>query len=226
MFIFCTWNVCRPLVSANGKNCVPEDARMPASRNRSTRTGREGTREEGGFKEFSASVTPETSLKMGALIKSLAVLTALVAVIGADHGPHGHHGHHAHDQDHHHDHGHYHDHDHGHDHAHDPDHGPQRKRETDKDEKKFCPLEYKRNRCQARRNQFKCGVFFMNLHGQSERLRWIAALPDALVKPSLRNSPVLMRSIHNVKKRDFTVPKGDCDARSANNECLDIVSKI
>ena len=72
--------------------------------------------------------------------------------------------------------------------------------------------------------QFKCGVFFMDLHGQSERLRWIAALPDALVKPSLRNSPVLMRSIGNVSKRDFTVPKGDCDVRAANNECLDIVS--
>ena len=93
-----------------------------------------------------------------------------------------------------------------------------------KDEKKYCPLEYKGNHCRARRNQFKCGVFFMDLHGQSERLRWIAALPDALVKPSLRNSPVLMRSIGNVSKRDFTVPKGDCDVRAANNECLDIVS--
>ena len=169
---------------------------------------------------------------MGALIKSLAVLTALVAVIGADHGPGGHHGHHDHHHEHDHDHGHGHDlaHDHTHDHAHhandDPDHGPQRKRETHKDQKKFCPLEYKRNKCRARRNQFKCGVFFMNLHGQDERLRWIAALPDALVKPSLRNSPVLMRSINNVNKRDFTVPKGDCDARAANNECLDIVSKM
>ena len=45
------------------------------------------------------------------------------------------------------------------------------------DEKKYCPLEYKGNHCRARRNQFKCGVFFMTLHGQRERLRWIAALP-------------------------------------------------
>ena len=64
----------------------------------------------------------------------------------------------------------------------------------------------------------------MNLHGQKERLRWIAALPDALVKPSLRNSPVLMRSINNVNKRDFTVDRGDCDERSAKSECFDIVS--
>ena len=41
---------------------------------------------------------------MGALIKSLAVLAALVVAIGADHGPGGHH--HGHDHDHgHHDHG-------------------------------------------------------------------------------------------------------------------------
>ena len=93
---------------------------------------------------------------MGALIKSLAVLTALVAVIGADHGPHGHHGH-DHDHGHHHGHEVHHDHEvhheHGHDHDHDPDHGLQRKRETHKDEKKYCPLEYKRNHCRARRNQ-------------------------------------------------------------------------
>ena len=99
----------------------------------------------------------------------------------------------------------------------------QRKRETSKDEKKYCPLEYKNNHCRARKNQFKCGVFFMNLHGQKERLRWIAALPDALIKPSLRNSPILMNSINWVRKKDFTVPRGDCDERSAKSECYDIV---
>ena len=100
---------------------------------------------------------------------------------------------------------------------------PQRKRETSKDEKKFCPLEYRNNHCRARKNQFKCGVFFMNLHGQKERLRWIAALPDALIKPSLRNSPILMNSINWVRKKDFTVPRGDCYERSAKSECYDIV---
>ena len=105
------------------------------------------------------------------------------------------------------------------------DHGSLQKRESDIEEKKFCPLEYRKNKCRARRNQFKCGVFFMNLHGQKERLRWIAALPDALVKPSLRNSRILMRSINNVNKRDFTVLQGDCDEWSAKSECIDIVSK-
>ena len=46
---------------------------------------------------------------------------------------------------------------------------------------------------------------------------------DALVKPSLRNSPVLMNSINWVRKKDFTVSKGDCDERSAKSECYDIV---
>ena len=47
----------------------------------------------------------------------------------------------------------HHEHEIHHEHEHDPDHGLQRKRETHKDDKKYCPLEYKRNKCRARRNQ-------------------------------------------------------------------------
>ena len=69
-----------------------------------TYMNRKGRDEGGGFGDFSASVTQETSPKMGALIKSLCVLAALVVAVGADHGPGGHH--HGHDHDHgHHDHG-------------------------------------------------------------------------------------------------------------------------
>ena len=46
------------------------------------------------------------------------------------------------------------------------------------------------------------------------------------MKPSLRNSPVLMNSINWVRKKDFTVSKGDCDERSAKSECYDIVRSI
>ena len=68
------------------------------------------------------------------------------------------------------------------------------------------------------RNQFKCGAFFVKLHGQSERLRWISALPDILVKASVRKSTELMRSFNNVKKKSFRVPRKDCSETEANRK--------
>eukprot|EP00095_Tigriopus_kingsejongensis_P002095 maker-scaffold244_size240795-snap-gene-1.33 protein:Tk02095 transcript:maker-scaffold244_size240795-snap-gene-1.33-mRNA-1 annotation:"---NA---" len=91
---------------------------------------------------------------------------------------------------------------------------------------RFCPLEKKGDECRAKRNQFKCGAFFVNLSGQTERLRWLGALPDFLYKSSAHSSPKLKASFHNMKKQNFRVKEGECTDSMANEKCFDLMEDI
>ncbi len=92
----------------------------------------------------------------------------------------------------------------------------------------FCPLERNENRCRSRRNQFKCGVFFMDLDGQTggDGIRWLGALPDFLLKPSVRRSPKMLKTFAGLHKKSFRTIPGFCNEHYANAQCYNLMSKI
>ena len=73
----------------------------------------------------------------------------------------------------------------------------------------------------------------MDLHGQSEHLRWIGALPDLLLKSSVRREAKLghrsqlMAAMGHVHRKDFIVPRGEtCDREAANEKCYGMVRSL
>jgi hypothetical protein len=72
-------------------------------------------------------------------------------------------------------------------------------------------------------NQYKCGVFFMNLKGYPEPLAWIGGLPDVLAKKAVKESAELRASFGNVERKDFVLRSDQCGNILANARCFAVV---
>lgn len=97
----------------------------------------------------------------------------------------------------------------------------------------FCPLERTNNvRCKSKGSAFKCGVFFLNVNPKN-KFTWIAALPDALNKPSIRKDKEFVKQILNgVSRGDFVIDPRRCDngaidgRRLANGRCYTTMNQL
>jgi len=96
---------------------------------------------------------------------------------------------------------------------------------------KFCPRESRDGfQCRAKKEQFKCGIFFEDLLGGNE-LKWIGALPDAIRK-ARRKNPDLVKTIfpkvnrQPVKERYFETWSETCKASEANDKCYLLMNQI
>jgi hypothetical protein len=73
-------------------------------------------------------------------------------------------------------------------------------------------------------NQYKCGVFFIDLKGYQEHLAWIGGLPDVLAKKAVKDSAELRQSFGNVDRKDFVLRSEQCGNVLANARCYAVVS--
>lgn len=80
-------------------------------------------------------------------------------------------------------------------------------------------------RCESSANQYKCGVFFLDLPGK-ESLSWIGALPDIFKKRSVAQSPEIRATLAGAKPESFVLTADQCTENNklSNARCFTIVS--
>merc|ERR1711890_148351 len=92
--------------------------------------------------------------------------------------------------------------------------------------RKFCPRERNGDKCRAKDNTFKCGVFFYNLIGQG-KYQYLAELPQALHKTSKEHWQEILGSQITLNTFNESIV---CDpqqgARAYNSRCYGMFSKI
>ena len=95
-------------------------------------------------------------------------------------------------------------------------------------QERFCPRERRDGfECRAKKDQFKCGIFFEGLVDGAD-IKWIGALPDAIAK-TRRKDPELIKTIFpKVNKKPveedyFNTWSNTCDASEANSKCYLLV---
>merc|ERR1711970_869864 len=90
---------------------------------------------------------------------------------------------------------------------------------------KFCPKERKRDKCKAKTNQYKCGVFYKNMV-KRKRLSYIGALPDDLTE---KNRPQWKKILGPTASREsfdrFNCGDGQEKTR-ANSRCYSIMNRL
>jgi hypothetical protein len=96
---------------------------------------------------------------------------------------------------------------------------------------RFCPRERRDGfECRAKKEQFKCGIFFEGLLGGDD-IKWIGALPDAIAK-TRRKDPELIKTIFpKVNKKPveedyFETWSSSCDDKEANSKCYLLMDQI
>jgi len=96
---------------------------------------------------------------------------------------------------------------------------------------RFCPRERRDGfECRAKKEQFKCGIFFEGLVDGSD-IKWIGALPDAIAK-TRRKDPELIKTIFpKVNKKPveedyFKKWSTKCDASESNSKCYLLMDQI
>merc|ERR1712080_801397 len=92
--------------------------------------------------------------------------------------------------------------------------------------RKFCPRERNGDKCRAKDNTFKCGVFFYNLIGQG-KYQYLAELPQALHKTSKEHWQEILGSQITLNTFNESIV---CDpqqgARAYNSRCYGMFSKL
>lgn len=95
-------------------------------------------------------------------------------------------------------------------------------------QQRFCPSATpERPRCEADLEQYKCGVFFLDLPGK-EQLSWIGALPDIFKKRSVAQSPEIRATLAGAKPESFILTPDQCSDNNklSNARCFTIVRFI
>ena len=96
-------------------------------------------------------------------------------------------------------------------------------------QQRFCPgkLDLENPRCLSNANQYKCGVFFLDLPGK-EHLSWLGALPDIFKKKSVRESLEVRATLAGASPDSFELTSDKCTGVSklANARCFTIVSTL
>jgi len=91
---------------------------------------------------------------------------------------------------------------------------------------KFCPKERNGDKCRAKQNQYKCGVFFKDLTSKVP-LAWLGALPEAVVrarKEGATDDDVISLLGSNVDAESYEID--NCEAKLANTRCYAQVIEI
>ena len=85
--------------------------------------------------------------------------------------------------------------------------------------RKFCPKEKNGDKCKAKENEYKCGVFFRDLTPKVD-FAWLGALPEAITRA--QNDGATKKDIEDILGADVNVAgyKGDvCGDTLANSRC-------
>jgi len=96
---------------------------------------------------------------------------------------------------------------------------------------RFCPRERRDGfECRAKKEQFKCGIFFENLLGGNE-IKWIGALPDAIAKTRRKDPQLIKQIIPKVNRKPveegyFETWSSKCDTDEANSKCYLLLDQI
>jgi len=99
--------------------------------------------------------------------------------------------------------------------------------------RKFCPRERRDGlECRAKKDpaQFKCGIFYDNLYGESG-ITWINAMPEAIRTVEKKNPGLIEKIFPKVNgkavtKEYFTKWFAPCDADEANDKCYLLMQQI
>lgn len=96
----------------------------------------------------------------------------------------------------------------------------------------FCRRET--GKCEAAGNQYKCGVFFLNLPNQKFPIRMLSNMPDVLSRPAVANSEEIRETFgefKNVKPKSFRFSQNSLAERCSqdriyNARCSVIMDKV